>query len=560
MFQPTLSRFSRCLMLVLAACGISSTSRAQTQEWLDSSYWLYEALSARFQDHAGDYQGAMESIADVAERSGEYQAFEYSYSLALDTMHLARAEAVARNWLNYYPEDSEALLALLRVLLMDSNVSESVMWMQKMLIKDAGPQNIALIARMLAYLPDDDQRLDILSQLTLEFPKNPYLYYYKGLQAKEQGKVSLAIETFDRALQIDSNWTQLELLQAETLASIGDMRRAGELLDKLLGKRPNDVSLLSTAVDIYVDHYQWEKALALARHWQTLQGDIRLRQLLAWLHANAGHYEQALAAYRELLDQHVIEYDEYLFQIAQASEKAGHIGRAIALLGSIAEDSRQYMMARQQIALLTFRAGDVALAQQYFRILRQKFPDYRLEMYLVEAAQLDRQGAWRQGSMILDEALRAFPDQVDVLYAFAEHHAAQGNIELAETAYEKILMLDPANIDALNAYGYLLLTHTDEQERAARMLREAIIAYPDSPAIQDSYGWLLYQQGNLDESLLWLRRAYAAYRRGDIVSHYIEVLYASGNPQLAKEVYHMEIKGQPDNESLRELGKRLPLQ
>ena len=557
MFQPFPPRLVRTLTAASLAGLFSAASRAQ--EWQDSSQWLYEALSARFQDHAGDYQGAMNSIADVAERSGEYQAFEYSYSLALDTMHLARAEQIARQWYQHYPDDNEALLALMRVLLMREETQDSAMLMQKMLIKDAGPQNIAQISRMLTYLPNDSKRLAILAQLSQDFPRNPYLYYYMGLQAKEQGQVSLAIDTFDRALKIDSNWTQLEILQAETLASIGDMRRANALLDQLLEKRPNDVTLLSTAVDIHVDHYQWEEALALAERWLALQTDVRIRQLMAWLKANAGHYGDALIAYRELLDDGVIEYDEYLFQIAQANEKAGYPLRAISLLNSVPSESRLHMRARQQIALIAFRMGNIALAQQYFSLLRHQFPDYRLELYLVEAAQLDKHGAWRQGGMVLDEALRAFPDQVDVLYAFAEHQGAQGNIALAETVYRKILSLDPANIDTLNAYGYLLLTHTDRRNEAARMIGEAINAYPDSPAIQDSYGWLLYQQGNLDEALVWLRRAYAAYRRGDIASHYIEVLHASGNHQLASEVYHMERKGQPDNENLHKLGKRLKL-
>ena len=560
MFQPSFFRLKRKYAAILAICGLALPAHAEAPPaWQDSSQWLYEALSARFQDHAGDYQGAMDSISDVAERSGEYQAFEYSYSLALDTMHFTRAESIARSWFKHFPDDNDALLALMRVLLLRGEAQESAGLMQKMLIKDAGPQNIAQIARMLSYLPDDGKRLDILQQLSQDFPKNPYLYYYMGLQAKEQGKVSLAIDTFDRALQIDSNWTQLEVLQAETLASIGDMPRANALLQRLLDKHPNDVNLLSTAVDIHVDHYQWEQAIALAERWLTLQNDDRIHQLMAWLYSNAGQYGKALAAYRELLDKGIVEYDDYLFQTAQASENAGYPLRAMSLLGVVPDDSRLYMRARQQIALIAFRTGNIALAQQQFAILRRLFPDYRLEFYLVEAAQLDKQGAWRLGGMILDEALRHFPTQVDVLYAFAEHQEAQGNIELAESIYQKILMLDPANIDTLNAYGYLLLTHTDRQNEAAHMLREAIAAYPDSPAIQDSYGWLLYRQGNLEEALIWLRRAYAAYRRGDIAAHYIEVLHASGNTQLAREVYHMETKGQPDNESLRKLGPRLKL-
>ena len=177
----------------------------------------------------------------------------------------------------------------------------------------------------------------------------------------------------------------------------------------------------------------------------------------------------------------------------------------------------------------------------------------------MEAAQLQQAQQWKRLEKLLKAALARYPEQVDLLYVLAELHAARGDLKEAEEQFNKILAIDPANIDALNAYGYMLLTQTDDEKKAAQLIEAAIKLYPDSPAIQDSYGWLLYRQGKTEDALNWLRRAYAAYRSNEISAHYIEVLHASGDKALAEEGYHYEKQGQPDNAALKAIGKKLGL-
>ena len=219
------------------------------------------------------------------------------------------------------------------------------------------------------------------------------------------------------------------------------------------------------------------------------------------------------------------------------------------------------MQAQERLALLSFNRGDYDKAQARFAALRQEFPDDAqvLDTYLVETAQLRRTQQWRRLEKLLKEALARYPDQVDLLYVLADFNAARGNLKEAEEQFNKILAADPANIDALNAYGYMLLTQTDDEKKAAQLIEAAIKLYPDSPAIQDSYGWLLYRQGKTEDALNWLRRAYAAYRNDEIPAHYIEVLDASGDKALAAEVYRYEKQGQPDNLALKSIGKKLGL-
>ena len=535
--------------------------RKSQPQWSQSSQWLYGAMTARFEDHAGKFGAALNTMADVAVESGEYDALEYGYGLAWDTRDFARAEKIARVWLEAFPKDLDARLALLRVLLADSRGDEALAQMSALLNADGGPQMVAQIFRVLAEFPDSATRLVLLQRLSAQFPKNPYLYYYLGLMAKEQGKVTTAVQAFSDAIALDGNWRELELMQAQVLASIGKLQEARKIMDRITTRYPQDINLLSAYVDMLVAHYQWQDAITLALRWKELRPqDATVRQLVAQLYASAGDYPAALQAFRELLDSHRIDMNSYLFFVANAAERSGQADVATTLLGEIAADSPRYLQAQERLALLSFNRGDYDKAQARFAALRQEFPDDAqvLDTYLVETAQLRRTQQWRRLEKLLKEALARYPDQVDLLYVLADFNAARGNLKEAEEQFNKILAADPANIDALNAYGYMLL-QTDDEKKAAQLIEAAIKLYPDSPAIQDSYGWLLYRQGKTEDALNWLRRAYAAYRNDEIPAHYIEVLDASGDKALAAEVYRYEKQGQPDNLALKSIGKKLGL-
>ncbi|RKW12823.1 MAG: hypothetical protein D8H94_10815 [Cardiobacterium sp.] len=552
-----------CALPMFLGQGFAVPAQRKSQpQWSQSSQWLYGAMTARFEDHAGKFGAALNTMADVAVESGEYDALEYGYGLAWDTRDFARAEKIARVWLEAFPRDLDARLALLRVLLADSRGDEALAQMSALLDADGGPQMVAQIFRVLAEFPDSATRLVLLQRLSAQFPKNPYLYYYLGLMAKEQGKVTTAVQAFSDAIALDGNWRELELMQAQVLASIGKLQEARKIMDRITTRYPQDINLLSAYVDMLVAHYQWQDAITLALRWKELRPqDATVRQLVAQLYASAGDYPAALQAFRELLDSHRIDMNSYLFFVANAAERSGQADVATTLLGEIAADSPRYLQAQERLALLSFNRGDYDKAQARFAALRQEFPDDAqvLDTYLVETAQLRRTQQWRRLEKLLKEALARYPDQVDLLYVLADFNAARGNLKEAEEQFNKILAADPANIDALNAYGYMLLTQTDDEKKAAQLIEAAIKLYPDSPAIQDSYGWLLYRQGKTEDALNWLRRAYAAYRNDEIPAHYIEVLDASGDKALAAEVYRYEKQGQPDNLALKSIGKKLGL-
>ena len=73
--------------------------------------------------------------------------------------------------------------------------------------------------------------------------------------------------------------------------------------------------------------------------------------------------------------------------------------------------------------------------------------------------------------------------------------------------YDRILEIDPYNLSVLNNYAYHLATHKGDLQRAERMSGITIKEQPNNAVYLDTYGWILYMQGQKDLALFYLQRA-----------------------------------------------------
>ena len=83
-------------------------------------------------------------------------------------------------------------------------------------------------------------------------------------------------------------------------------------------------------------------------------------------------------------------------------------------------------------------------------------------------------------------------------------------------AYEEILALDPYNALVLNNYAYHLATHGGDLRRAEQMSQRAIRIESDNPTFLDTYGWILFQQGQKSLAEFYIRRAISLIKSDEL--------------------------------------------
>jgi Tfp pilus assembly protein PilF len=86
---------------------------------------------------------------------------------------------------------------------------------------------------------------------------------------------------------------------------------------------------------------------------------------------------------------------------------------------------------------------------------------------------------------------------------------------------------------------------------ARQLLTAALAQSPDSAAVLDSMGWLLYREGKYPEALELLRRASETGADPEIELHIGEVQWAMGDQAGARKTWAAALEEAPDNEKLR---------
>jgi Flp pilus assembly protein TadD len=122
---------------------------------------------------------------------------------------------------------------------------------------------------------------------------------------------------------------------------------------------------------------------------------------------------------------------------------------------------------------------------------------------------------------------------------------------------EGLVRDQPDNAALLNALGYLLTDQFDRHEDARAYIQRALAMNPDSPAIIDSMGWVLYKLGDYAAALDYLERAYRLETDPEIAAHLVDVYWALGQQDRAREFLQSALENSPEDAHLREVSQRL---
>jgi len=248
------------------------------------------------------------------------------------------------------------------------------------------------------------------------------------------------------------------------------------------------------------------------------------------------------------------------FLLGQLAELLGKDSEALEWYAQVPDDDEHAFDAQARSAVLMDKAGRHDDAHQIARSLQQDYvddPDSLRRAYELDAELYVRAGNQNAAIEVYDRALHALPDDEELLYGRSLSEAEFGETQKAIDDLRRVLALKPDNVEAMNALGYTLADSDQHLDEATQLLSKALKAKPDEPAIIDSWGWLQYRLGHLDEAEQTLRRAWDKSRDADIGVHLGEVLWKRGKQDQARAVFAQVRKIDPSNKSLHAALERL---
>jgi tetratricopeptide (TPR) repeat protein len=337
----------------------------------------------------------------------------------------------------------------------------------------------------------------------------------------------------------------------------GDRQGARALLQKALARQPKNTHLRQAYAGMLSEEGNYAAAARLLEHGPQNADIYAMRAGLAAHNKD----EKALSAlYRELQKAapDVREHSAYL--LGQLAEMQHRNAEALAWYNQVGDSDEHAFDADLRSALILHEQGKRADAHRLLEQLQLDYLDQPAQLrqaWQVDAELYLREQQYAKAEKAFSRALQVVPDDPGLLYSRGLTYAEAGQVDLAVKDFEHLLKIKPGDVDASNALGFTLADANRDLPEAERLIHAARVAKPDDPAIADSWGWLQYRMGHLDQAAKILRGAWVARKDADVGVHLGEVLWKQGRRKDAQQVFDEVRKLDPHSSSLQDTLRRL---
>jgi tetratricopeptide (TPR) repeat protein len=158
----------------------------------------------------------------------------------------------------------------------------------------------------------------------------------------------------------------------------------------------------------------------------------------------------------------------------------------------------------------------------------------------------------RRAVAVLDEGLAQYPDVFDLRMARVFAYEREGKGDAAIRDLRKLLEDRPGDPVVQNALGYTLADQNRQLPEAQALIEAGLAQMPDSAAVLDSMGWVLYRQKRYEQALGYLKRAHELGDDSEIAVHLGEVQWALGDKAAARKTWQEALGRHPGNKQLEE--------
>jgi tetratricopeptide (TPR) repeat protein len=348
-------------------------------------------------------------------------------------------------------------------------------------------------------------------------------YGWAAQQAFRAGDKEGAKKLFAKAVAKDPKNTRLRLAYASVLAQGGDEKAAATLLSS--GAQDNDT--------------------------------YTMRMTLA---ARANDKAAVRRLYDEIRKQSDDVQNDNAFTLGQLAELLGKEEDALDWYAAVGDDDPHIYDASVRSAVVLHLQGKDDDAHEIVAELQTTYADRPEQLRKAFALDGELYMDARQFDAAADaytKALRVKPDDTDMLYGRGLALAEAGKIDQAVADFRTVLEMKPGDIEASNALGYTLADNDRDLAEAQSLIEAARSARPDDPSVADSWGWLKFRQGQLDQAESTLRTAWLKRKDADIGVHLAEVLWSRGEHDEARKVLNEVRRIDPKNASLEKTERKL---
>jgi len=500
----------------------------------------------------GDYPAGARIYRELAQRSDDEAVAEQATRAAFDHTQLREAGLAAARWLELNPTSENAHryagIVALKLHRLDQAEEQFAYLLDTIYISPA--------AGFLALPPvisDEGTSTDVMElfrRLSARHPDVAEGYYAYGSAALRADNYAVAETAATTAVAKAPYWKPAKLLQARTMIANGKDDAGLALVRDLVTEPDSDIgSHLEYALLLSATGHD-EEARAMLTPYTTGKTVVPAAvRTLGAMELDAGNLDAATGQFENLLATGAQSY-EALYFLGVIAERRKDNERALRYYTRVAGGDYN-LAAQQRVARIKAEQSGTQAGLAHLEEIARAQPQLAPDLYAARAALLEMRGEPRRAAQLLDEGVARYPDALELRLNRAFFLERTGKDEASVRELRALLADRPGDAHVQNALGYTLTDLNKSLPEARQLLTAALAQSPDSAAVLDSMGWLLYREGKYAEALEHLRRASETGADPEIDLHIGEVQWAMGDQAGARKTWAAALEKAPDNEKLR---------
>jgi tetratricopeptide (TPR) repeat protein len=516
-------------------------------------------LAAEIALQRNEYLKAAREYRMAAESSNSVeiarQATLISYSFGFNEESLR----AANRWLDLEKGSDEALLYVAQLQLRLGKLRDARRSFKKLIDRSEEPPDERLLSLVQVLSQEDAENADaVMRKLAKPYKDSALAHYAAAVMALQADDTAHAEKRSLRAIELEPEWVKAKLLYARTLLVGGKQDEAIDYTARIVGDDPDpDPDARMELAVMMMTAGRDDDALSQINQILLEQPSrFDALRLMAIINFRQENLDAAWDDFQDLLASGYHTTDA-LYYLARIADFRSELDRSIRLYSQVRSGAHAITSQRRASALIATQKDDPDKALERLDEFASDNPSFAVDMVLAKAQLLAALERYDDALIYYNKYVEFRPDNEGASLGRAELLLRMNRLPDAILEYRRAVKRWPDSAMSLNAFGYTLADRTDEYREAEKLIRKALKLEPESAAIIDSMGWVLFKLGRYDEALIELDRAYAKLDDHEVAAHIVDALDALGRKNEALELLQSAESRHPDSDLLKDVRERV---
>lgn len=428
-------------------------------------------------------------------------------------------------------ERSKLRLSLARYAVSEQDFDRAKSLIETVLAEDE--KNVGALAIQASFAldaGDTSTALEIVRRGLSESPNNLALLRITALAYARDGRLELAKNAFGKAVQASNYETSDVMRYARALREAGERAPAEIVLSEAERRRPGRAEVLSALAQVRLELGQWTAAEEAAAALRNAQPDADTAdQIFAASLVGQQRFAEGIDLLTSLAERNA-QSERSVLALISAYARAERFDDARAVLEKRAADAPGDPFPLLLLARLEASQRNTDAAAERFKQAIAAAPE-DLRGY-AGLSQLYRQsGDLDQAEAVIREGSTSVDNDAALKLQLAVLMEQRGDVAAAIAEYRTLYEKNPTSIVIANNLASLLTDHQSDDPAVLELAKQ--IAEPlkgsQVPAFQDTYGWILYLNGDYEGAVEKLRSAIEGLPENPWVNFHLGMTYAKLN-------------------------------